>query len=128
MRLGLCARSRRPELFQHGAYVGLEPTGDHRDAVFAFARTAGPDLAVTLVPRRVTTVVRDGAPPVGADAWGNTRINLRALGEPRPLHNLLTGETVLPASDSSDWSVDLAQAFSTFPVALLVPQLQHPTP
>ena len=107
-------------LFQTGAYVSLDATGRHRDSAFAFARTSQDDLAVAVVPRLVTALTSDGAPPVGARVWGNTRVDLGALGEPRTLYNLFTGEAVPPAAGTTHWSVELARVCATFPVALLV--------
>jgi maltooligosyltrehalose synthase len=85
------------------------------DHVLGFARIAGREVALTIVPR---LLARRGveAPPLGAEYWGH---EARVLVPPEAgarLVNRLTGERLVPAGGT----LSLADVFAAFPVALIV--------
>jgi len=119
MHRALRARATMRDAFEQGAYVPLQTAGAHKDQVFAFAREAGDDVAVTCVPRFVASLVPDGGPPIGASVWGDTRIALPPSLSSRCLSDAFTGATVQPHPHDGVPSVAAAAAFSRFPIALL---------
>ena len=66
----------------------------------------------------VGTLVPDAdAPPIGAGVWGDTRLDLAALGDGAegPYRDAFTGMTL----DGRQGIIPAAQLFERFPVALL---------
>jgi (1->4)-alpha-D-glucan 1-alpha-D-glucosylmutase len=113
----LAVRSAMRDLFQKGDYVPLATSGAMPESVFAFARRFNHQAALTCVPRLVARLVPDARrPPLGREAWGDTRISVRDLPGLATLRDAFTGLTV-PVRDGL---LDAAEVFSTFPVALLV--------
>jgi (1->4)-alpha-D-glucan 1-alpha-D-glucosylmutase len=109
-----------PDVFANGSYLPLEATGASRDHVCAFARTAGDESILVIVPRLVVRLT-DGTerPPLGSEVWGNTRLLLPSHLAGRSYRNLLTGEE-LTEDDYRDTSGPLlATILGRFPVALL---------
>jgi (1->4)-alpha-D-glucan 1-alpha-D-glucosylmutase len=112
MNRALSARAALREAFD-GEYTALATTGARRDCVFAFARGG---RAITCVPRLVAALTPDGAPPVGAAVWTDTRVELPEALRGRRYRNVFTGATI----DGGD-ALAAAIVFDRFPVALLVP-------
>jgi (1->4)-alpha-D-glucan 1-alpha-D-glucosylmutase len=111
----LACRRDRPTLFSAGEYRPLETRGSMADHVLGFARIAGREVALTIVPR---LLARRGveAPPLRAEYWGH---EARVLVPPEAgtrLVNRLTGERLVPAGGT----LLLADVFAAFPVALIV--------
>jgi (1->4)-alpha-D-glucan 1-alpha-D-glucosylmutase len=116
----LHARRARRHVFEAGAYVPLEAKGGKRDSVFAFARQNGDGLAITCVPRLITSLIPDGkTPPVGSAVWGDTRIEL-APRHSAGLVNVFTGVRIEPQIVDGRPAIAASQVFERFPVALLV--------
>ncbi len=121
-RLATFRRQRR-DLFDGGVYIPLEVVGPRREHVVAFARRADDAWSLTIVSRLVATLSRtagldEAALPVGAAAWGNTRV---LLPDDAPAHwrDVLTDERLV-ANDV----LPLATVFHLLPLAILesVPQ------
>jgi (1->4)-alpha-D-glucan 1-alpha-D-glucosylmutase len=114
---GLRVRGARRTLFERGSYQPLEPRGVWAAHVCAFARVDGPAAALTIFPRLLARRGVD-APPIGAEYWADTRLELPAALAGR-YTSVFTGErvTVEPAGDGARLS--LSAALATFPVALL---------
>jgi (1->4)-alpha-D-glucan 1-alpha-D-glucosylmutase len=112
--MGLRARNEYGEVFLRGRYRPLEIVGSHRNHCIAYAREAGEVRIVTIAPRFLVSLVREGEDPLGMNIWQDTRIPLER-GFSRPWRNTLTGE-VLPAGDS----LVVGEMLQSFPVALLV--------
>ena len=89
-------RQRRPDAFAAGAYRPLAAAGSCADAVVAFARA---DDVVTVVPRLVRRVARDG--------WGSTTIDLPG-GTWRGLD-----------ASAHEGTVRIGDLLAAFPVAVL---------
>jgi (1->4)-alpha-D-glucan 1-alpha-D-glucosylmutase len=81
VRGGLMLRSRLPELFSQGSYTKLEVTGRVNRHVVAFARQHDGDLAVTVAPRVVFELVRDGRDPRNSGFWGGASVPLPGADE-----------------------------------------------
>jgi len=112
--MGLRARNDYREVFLSGRYRPLEVLGSHRDHCIAYAREADEVRAVTIAPRFLVSLVREGDDPLGMDIWQDTRIPLEN-GFPHAWRNALTGE-VLHARDS----LVVGEMLRSFPVALLM--------
>ena len=116
-RLATFRRQRR-DLFDGGVYIPLEVVGPRREHVVAFARRADDAWSLTIVSRLVATLSRtagldEAALPVGAAAWGNTRV---LLPDDAPAHwrDVLTDERLV-ANDV----LPLATVFHLLPLAIL---------
>ena len=107
-------RAHRP-VFESGDYQALEVQGQHADRVVAFARTHGDRTFLVAVGRLLWPLGAGERPPVGAAAWGDTRLVLPdRLGAAR-FADAFTGASGAAASGA----VPLAGVFSHLPLALL---------
>jgi len=113
----LCLRKQKAEIFEKGSYIPLRVSGSRAEHVCAFARQKGEELAIVVAPRLNATLLADKfEAPVGAEVWGDTRVELPSTGGEKHLRNVLTGETLATGSDSE---LSLARVLAAFPVALL---------
>lgn len=110
----LKARAAHREVFQKGAYVPLEAAGKLKDHVIAFARNHDDKWAVTVVPRFLTQVIREGEYPLGLEIWGDTYIPLPD-GISNRWTNVITGQSL-----NSDRILTIGEALNHFPVAFLM--------
>jgi len=116
MNRALAARTRLRSLFEQGDYVPLQTSGSRRDCLFAFARRADSGTAIACVPRLVASLVPEAtAPPVGAQVWTDTQIELPDDLQVDRLVNVFTGASV----DRISGTLPAAELFERFPVALL---------
>ena len=117
IREALAFRRARRALFEQGEYRALEARGVWAEHVCAFARVAGGEAAVTVVPRLLARRGAEGL-PLGADYWADTWVELpRELGG--RFTNVLTGEALESTTAGEAAALPLAGALATFPVALL---------
>jgi (1->4)-alpha-D-glucan 1-alpha-D-glucosylmutase len=112
--MGLRARKEYAEVFRSGKYVPLAAYGRYSDNIIAYGRNAAERWSVTIVPRFLLTLVREGQDPIGTAIWQDTHIPL-GDGFPRLWRNILTGE-VIHARDT----LGIGQVLRSLPVALLV--------
>jgi (1->4)-alpha-D-glucan 1-alpha-D-glucosylmutase len=111
-------RKTHRALFLDGDYVPLRASKGARPRAFAFSRNRDGESAVTVVPRRITDLVRDGKPPLGEDSWGEEWVVLPESTSNR-WYNVLTGEELSGPSVNGRTSLLLKEVFRRFPVALL---------
>jgi (1->4)-alpha-D-glucan 1-alpha-D-glucosylmutase len=113
-------RRAHEEVFARGEYVPLEAVGARRDHVCAFARSAGSQAVLVIVPRLVARL-GEGAerPPLGPDVWGKTRLLLPPQLAGRHYRNLFTGEELSPGGQEESSESLLGTLLGRFPVALL---------
>jgi (1->4)-alpha-D-glucan 1-alpha-D-glucosylmutase len=127
-------RRAYPELFREAEYLPLRVTGEHASKVCAFARRANEQLAIVIAPRLYRRLLGDtGAPPLGAEVWGNTAVELpreapgrgrgtpgwgRGLGSDRRLANVLD-DSQAPVSPGSGGTLLVGNILTHFPLALL---------
>jgi (1->4)-alpha-D-glucan 1-alpha-D-glucosylmutase len=117
-RQALAFRRAQAALFERGEYRPLEAQGALAEHVCAFARVAGDDVALTVVPLHLAKRRIDDA-PLGPDTWGTTSGPIPDdLGA--RFGNVLTGETVEVEHTAEGRGVALGRALASFPVALLV--------
>jgi (1->4)-alpha-D-glucan 1-alpha-D-glucosylmutase len=109
----LAVRRRRPELFTQGQYEPLEVTGEHAGRVIAFARRWGASVAVTVVPRAASRMLRADSIAFDAVSWANSSI---ALQHKTPLIDAFSTSRVA----YGDEFITLTKLFHTLPFALLV--------
>jgi len=111
--MALQARKREKDLFQKGSYIPIKAGGKCRDHVIAFARKHENTWAITIVPRFLTALIKDGEFPIGRQVWDNTYIFL-PKGTPGLWKNALTAQVV-----QGEGTLLLSEAFNHFPAALL---------
>lgn len=123
MLRALQARTSQSQVFARGSYVPLRIAGSYRESVFAFARRHGGTTMITCVPRLVAGVLGDRTTtPTGPDVWKDTRIELPASIAPEPsvqLTDVFTGARHSPRQQDGTSTLEAAEVFGTFPVALL---------
>ncbi|MEO8601231.1 MAG: malto-oligosyltrehalose synthase, partial [bacterium] len=107
-------RRERASLFRSGDYVALETRGQFAAHVVAFARRAGAQVAITVVPRLCAALTSAQHPfPLGA-RWEDTAIALPS-GQAGPvLRDVLTGAEHAPKA-----LLPLAELLSVLPVSVL---------
>ena len=110
----LAARKENPDLFLHGSYERFSVEGSHSENVIAFARRHAGLWAVTVVPRLIARLVKEGGYPLGRSVWGDDRIEL-TIDAPRIWQDAITGQPL-----ESKGSLRLADVLSHFPVSLLM--------
>ncbi len=116
------------DLFQHGEYLPLTVTGVKANHVVAFARKLKTTIAVIVVPRLVASIVDNPgidnsyapAPPIGADVWQDTQVQVPICDCFEKCSNIFTGGTVpLQRADIDNYrAVKLSDAFAKFPAAI----------
>jgi (1->4)-alpha-D-glucan 1-alpha-D-glucosylmutase len=117
-------RTRLEPLYRDGAYVALRAEGERAPHVIAFAREdrqntqAGPGArAATLAGRFYAQLLESRLEvPAGEAVWGDTRVDSAGWPDGTRLRNELTGETLVVHGGC----IELAAAFATLPVAVLV--------
>ena len=114
----LACRARAREVFERGRYVPVPAEGARADQVVAFARERDGRLVLAAAGRFFTRLGRALHRPVGAAAWGDTRLRLPSDLPRAPLRDALTGETLEPDGEGA---LPLAALFAFLPVALLEP-------
>jgi len=110
----LRARNERPEVFRSGAYIPLEAAGRYRDHIIAFGRNQGKKWAITIVPRFLTPLIREGEDPFGREVWEDTHISLPE-GIAQAWKNMITDQQV-----NDGRKLIIGEVLTHFPVALLM--------
>jgi len=117
----LRVRRANPELFLQGHYEPLAANGPAAAHLLAFARRRGPQVALTLVSRRIASLCRDPLmPPVGRQLWSGTTLSLPENLATGPWGNALTGETLETPHRRGRAQLAVGDALDSFPVALLL--------
>lgn len=117
----LRARRRYETLFRDGSYQPLAVSGQHAEHLVAFARQRQGGLAVILAPRLYAQLLGDHRRlPLGAEVWGDTRIDLSPVPEAARFDNPLTGATLAVEEEEGRRYIRAREALSDFPVALLI--------
>ena len=112
-------RHHRRDLFLSGTYEPLSLSGDKAEQVCAILRRAGEHAVIAVVPRLCTRLVEESRLPIGADVWGDLRIEL-VPGAPSTYRDLFTGATVSPRLAGEHVELAVAEVLRSCPVALLV--------
>jgi (1->4)-alpha-D-glucan 1-alpha-D-glucosylmutase len=122
-RYTLLARRQHETLFRDGAYLPLAISGQTADHLVAFARRRRQQTAIVLAPRLYAQLLGEQQQlPVGAEVWGDTRIDLGALTGVAEFNNSFTGATVAVEAEAGKRLLRAREALADFPVALLIGQ------
>jgi (1->4)-alpha-D-glucan 1-alpha-D-glucosylmutase len=116
-------RRANEALFREGNYVPLTVAGENAQHVLAYARKLADRVAVVVLPRLSARLLGSSAGlPLGADVWGDTRVELPTrlrISETAMLQNVIGGGAAAVSRDEDGMHLRLASVLSTFPVALL---------
>jgi (1->4)-alpha-D-glucan 1-alpha-D-glucosylmutase len=113
-------RREHEALFREGEYLPARVSGAKASHVCAFVRRRNEQSALVIVPRLYLRLLGDRAlHPLGAEVWGDTRIELPARIARAPLRNLLNDTTVQVSEHEGKAVVAVGAALMHFPVALL---------
>jgi (1->4)-alpha-D-glucan 1-alpha-D-glucosylmutase len=123
----LNCRAQRPELFRVGRFLPLEATGHRADQIISFERRHRGEQAITVIPRWLTTMLRQTERAASADYWNGTTLVLPA-GSYKSWTNIFTGEQTEAHAGGSggDTFLEVGDLLTSFPVALLVPADEPP--
>lgn len=109
----LKARREYLDVFQRGDYHKMIALGSLKDHIVAFSRHWGHHTVITIAPRLITDLVKEGEYPLG-EVWQETRLSVPAnMGS--NWYDLITGQEF--SVEDTFWIRDILR---TFPVALLV--------
>ena len=106
-------RATHDELFSAGDYLPLSAAGESAPMICAFARHHDRAWAIVVVPRLIGALVFRGGSPLGAEAWGETSLELPAA--PRRWLDIITGNSI----EAPGHTLALSELFKNFPGALL---------
>src|SRR5262249_22822864 len=130
---GLRLRRRNPQVFQEGEYLALSATGEKADHVVAIVRRQEDRMILAVAPRLVASFSFPPSPkalpepgvrlPIGVDFWGDTYLDFHYGVWVDSLQNLLTGERIPLDRVSRKLTLNIGNALSICPVALLQPAL-----
>jgi (1->4)-alpha-D-glucan 1-alpha-D-glucosylmutase len=109
----LQARRSRGEMFREGGYIPLGVRGRYRDHVVAFGRRRGPDHAIAVAPRLLSTLISEGEQPLGPEVWADTRV---AVPRGWPAGWM---DVIAPRSVTIDREAAVGDLLQYFPTALL---------
>ncbi len=112
----LQTRQKYLELFQRGDYQKLAVMGSLKEHIVPFARHWGDTMAIAIIPRFLTSLIKPGEYPFGEQVWHETRIALPP-GASSVWYDAITGEKMIV--EDTIWIRDVLQHF---PVALLINQ------
>jgi (1->4)-alpha-D-glucan 1-alpha-D-glucosylmutase len=120
----LILRFRRgtPELFTSGNYIPLEVTGERKRNVIAFLRSTNERVLIVLTPRFFCEITGQGrCVPVGEEIWADTAVELDSSTRfEKRLTNILTGEILSAQRYEGSCRINVADAFSSLPYAILI--------
>ena len=121
-------RKAHEALFRNGEYVPLRVTGEHASKVCAYARREGQTLAIVVAPRLYLRLLGERAdPPLGADVWGNTCVELpRGFDSSAQLSHVLGSPDAVVLQPGTPVALPVGNALQSFPVALLTNALSTP--
>jgi (1->4)-alpha-D-glucan 1-alpha-D-glucosylmutase len=111
-------RRAHPDLFLTGSYLSLTSRGMPEEHVCALARVRDDQWAIALGPRLVLNLQQSSGKTVSADAWQGAQLILPDRS-PSRWQSVLSGEVFEADEDDDQRTLNLAQMFARFPVALL---------
>ena len=110
----LIARSERKELFEKGDYIAIEVNGKYKEHVVAFGRNLENAWAITIAPRLLTSLIKEGEYPLGQQVWSDTYIVLPE-SFPSLWNNAITAHML-----EGEKALTIGEILKHFPVALLL--------
>lgn len=110
----LWARHNKKETFEKGDYIPLEVKGGCNDHVIAFARMKERSFALTVAPRFLTSLIKEGEYPLGKGIWKDTSIVLPE-DFPSTWRDAITDQNL-----EGRKTLQISGILKHFPVALLI--------
>ncbi len=107
-------RRAYPELFQRGTYEQITVVGSLKSHVVTFLRRSGQHELMVVVPRFLTSLIKEDELPLGEQVWHETRI-LPPPGASDLWQDAISGQQI--QGEDTLW---LKEILSQFPVALLL--------
>jgi (1->4)-alpha-D-glucan 1-alpha-D-glucosylmutase len=108
-------RKRHSRLYLHGGYIPIKARGKFKEHIICYARTYRESWGITVAPRFLTSLVREGKIPVGREVWEDTCI-IMPSDAPRAFQDVFTNRTLLSKGNS----IPVCELFSVFPLSLLL--------
>ncbi len=111
-------RRTERDLFDLGAYLPLQVSGDRERHAIAFARISGSKVVIVAASRFFTKLGENSSLPIASEVWGDTAIALskELAGCYRDRFN---GKSVCAQKSEGEISLPLSEVFSNLPVALM---------
>ncbi|MEO5896623.1 MAG: malto-oligosyltrehalose synthase [Vicinamibacterales bacterium] len=117
---GLRLRRELPDVLAGGAHLPLITEISVPGGIVAFARSAGDDAVITVVPQLVSALTGDGRLfPLGGECWKTSRIMLPESLRGRTFRDVFTGTELRPTVRPDEYWVFVGQLLDRLPVALL---------
>jgi (1->4)-alpha-D-glucan 1-alpha-D-glucosylmutase len=111
-------RRANPDIYRDGEYSPLYAEGSQGERIIAFERKREGSSVITVVPRFLAGMLREGKQPLG-EVWQDTRLVLGPEHEGATYRDVFTGLERRPVSREGSIILPLDAVFSAFPVALL---------
>ena len=116
----LVFRRDNRSLFHNRIYVPVSGEGIRKDNICAFLRRDFNQEIIVVAPVLLAGLTNEGeAPPMGANVWGNTRLNLPKTCAGKVYRNIFTGEKLTAIERNGAAIMELAAILNIFPVAAL---------
>ncbi len=117
----LSVRASLADVFNHGSYEPLKVSGRHAEHVCAFRRVLDRREVVVVATARLAALTgKRLEPPVGADAWHDTRIELPAGANAARFVDAYTDAALLPrGTKSRGGTLPVGDVLRILPIALL---------
>jgi (1->4)-alpha-D-glucan 1-alpha-D-glucosylmutase len=115
-------RREHEDLFCRGEYIPLQVSGEHASNLCAFARRYKGETLIAIAPRLYLRLLGEREqPPLGADVWKNTLIELPREDNPNgaAFSNILDGSQIRSSQHNERAGFLAADALAHFPVAVL---------
>jgi (1->4)-alpha-D-glucan 1-alpha-D-glucosylmutase len=115
-------------LFEQGEYLPLNAAGEKADHVCAFVRRLGNVSTIVIVPRFLTRLIPGNeSKALGEAPWEDTYLVLPDAERETQYRNIFTTETLgVEPREEGKTGLALSGIFSSFPVALMVKQIETP--
>ncbi len=110
----LNARKENLETFQKGSYIPVKIGGKFKNHVIAFARNHKQGWAITIAPRFLSALVKEGEYPIGRRVWRNTYIFVPE-GAPTSWRDAITGQFI-----KAKKALPIGEILKHSPVSLLI--------
>ena len=113
-------RRANERLFRDGDYVQARTTGAYANHLLAYARRHGDRFALIVVPRLFARLLGERqCPPLGAEVWSDTAIELPRGCALSTLHNVLDDTSIAVVEIDGRRTVRASEVFAGFPGAIL---------
>ncbi len=112
-------RQQNASIFQHGRYIPLQVTGQHKMNIFSFCRYYRKNWLITVTPRFTSRMTRASKFPLGKKIWADTELLIPASA-PIQWKNFYTNEIISVNNAGGIKALPISKIFNQFPVALLI--------